>query len=173
MSPTLKLYIMLVGLKQMGAHMANCESLDAVAAVAKAGTPRKPRNKSGRQIYFIEAVGVDLVKIGYANNIERRMLGFQTASAVPLNLLGVAPGGHERERELHELLSDYRHHGEWFRRCRMLDDVIAAFSIAGHADAINAKMRALEAKRGEYLIAHIEETFDLKRKRAPAAIPAR
>jgi hypothetical protein len=55
----------------------------------------------------------------------------------------------------------------------MLDDVIAAFSIAGHANAINAKMRALEAKRGEYLIAHIEETFDLKRKRAPAAIPAR
>jgi hypothetical protein len=159
---------MLVGLKQIGTHMANGETLDADTSVAKAGTPKKARNKSGRQIYFIEAVGVGLVKIGYANNIERRMLGFQTASAVPLKLLGVAPGGHERERELHELLSDYRHHGEWFRRCRMLDDVIAAFSIAGQVAEINAKMRALEAKRGEYLIAHIEETFDLKRKRSPA-----
>lgn len=78
-----------------------------------------------RQIYFLEAIGTGLVKIGFAVNLKRRVSSFQTASAVPLQLIGLIPGGYEREQEIHNHLEYFRSHGEWFRRCDLMDELIA------------------------------------------------
>lgn len=78
------------------------------------------------KVYFIEAVGLDLIKIGFANNIASRLASLQTASPVTLRLLGTVPGGRALERFYHDCFSDQRARGEWFRRCPELDKYIAA-----------------------------------------------
>lgn len=81
---------------------------------------------SGSRVYFIAAVGTDLVKIGHSANITVRMRSLACSSPVALVLLASMPGGVAEEAKLHEILSEYRSHGEWFRRTKMLDDLIAA-----------------------------------------------
>jgi len=76
-------------------------------------------------VYFIEAEGTGLVKIGFAKDPKRRLYDLSTMSPVPLVLLATIPGGRERETQLHRMLDDFRHHGEWFHRSKMVDDLIA------------------------------------------------
>lgn len=71
--------------------------------------PREPL----RQVYFIR--GGEFVKIGIAQDAEERLNAIQTTSPFPLSLLGWVPGRLADEARIHEELSDYRAHGEWFR----------------------------------------------------------
>ncbi|KKL86416.1 hypothetical protein LCGC14_1944980 [marine sediment metagenome] len=74
----------------------------------------KEGNKVGSSIYFIEAIGVEKIKIGVTTNIEERLNTLKTGSPVELKLLGVIPGGQESEKNIHDRLSAYRANGEWF-----------------------------------------------------------
>lgn len=85
------------------------------AQIARGAEPR---------VYFIEGVGTNLVKIGWAFNVSVRWTELATMSPVPLNLLAVMPGGREKEAEFHVLLAEHRHHGEWFCRCRAMNKII-------------------------------------------------
>lgn len=61
------------------------------------------RKKEYLVIYFAEAVGVGLIKIGFTESLdaEVRLATLQTGSPVPLRLLGTMEGTIEEEKDLH------------------------------------------------------------------------
>lgn len=63
-------------------------------------------------VYFIESAG--LVKVGYSGTPRKRLQGLINSTGAPVHILAVAPGSWFRERHLHSLLSESRHHSEWF-----------------------------------------------------------
>jgi hypothetical protein len=77
------------------------------------------------KVYFIEAVGLNVIKIGYARDIGERIRKLRPGCPAPLRLLGTAPGGLSAEQEFHRTLAAHRIHGEWFRRCPELEKVLA------------------------------------------------
>lgn len=88
-------------------------------------TKRKPRiAQSIAQIYFIQAEGNNLIKIGIAINPEKRLRQLQSASPVKLHLLKTIEGGFSAERGLHKRFKDTRTHGEWFLPTQDLLDTI-------------------------------------------------
>ncbi len=68
-------------------------------------------------IYFIEAVGVGHIKIGFTDSLDAsdRLTTLQTGSPVPLRLLGTIPGTLDDEKDLHRRFASARGVGEWFR----------------------------------------------------------
>ncbi len=63
-------------------------------------------------VYFVRAA--DRVKIGKANNVERRLRELQTSAPHALELLAVAQGGLAEEAAYHYRFKADRLHGEWF-----------------------------------------------------------
>ncbi|MGH7140454.1 MAG: GIY-YIG nuclease family protein [Pirellulales bacterium] len=71
--------------------------------------------KSGQgEVYFIEAVGADRVKIGVSSDVGKRFKQLAASFPGPLRLLGTAAGGRAREASLHRRLADFHIGGEWF-----------------------------------------------------------
>lgn len=73
-------------------------------------------------VYFISN-GVN-IKIGKANDVQKRMKMLQTGSSLPLELLGYIGFDSEQEArkmesDLHHEFSEYRTQGEWFSLSRM------------------------------------------------------
>lgn len=66
------------------------------------------------KVYFIEAVGAGLVKIGTSTNVVQRVAQLQSGFPYELKLLRVLPGYLEEERFFHDLFSEYRVRAEWF-----------------------------------------------------------
>jgi len=93
-----------------------------MAEQARDADAKRGRNE---RVYFIEAVGLDLVKIGYARDIDERLRKLAPGCPAPLRLLGVISGGPSTERYLHVTLEASRAHGEWFRRGPALTEVLA------------------------------------------------
>ena len=85
----------------------------------------KKRNGDGQKVYFIEAVGLDLVKIGFARDVAQRLTDLQCGSPVALRLLGTIPGGLGMELFFHKDLAEYRVRGEWFALSDRLKKYIA------------------------------------------------
>lgn len=80
--------------------------------------------------YFIEAIGQNLVKIGVAHNVERRLAQLQTACPFDLQILCAIEDDYEEL--LHTVFESERVRGEWFRlsvrirefiRTKMIDSV--------------------------------------------------
>lgn len=67
-------------------------------------------------VYFIQAGTDGPVKIGKSTRalLATRTAALQTGNPYPLELIGVAPGGHALEREIHALFAHLRMAGEWF-----------------------------------------------------------
>ena len=65
-------------------------------------------------IYFIRAGKQGLVKIGLAQEPEKRLRELQSGSPVRLSIIRVIQGGHETESWLHRHFAALRQHGEWF-----------------------------------------------------------
>jgi hypothetical protein len=77
------------------------------------------------QVYFIEAPGHDLIKIGRSVSAKGRFIALATMSPVPIRLLGVIRDStHEHERHLHLAFAAARRHGEWFEGTRELRSFI-------------------------------------------------
>lgn len=71
------------------------------------------KNQRSESIVYLIREGDDgPVKVGKSCSPRTRLAELQTSHHRPLTLLGVLPG--VIERELHEFLSEYRVHGEWF-----------------------------------------------------------
>lgn len=82
--------------------------------------------KKTGQIYFIEAVGLDMIKIGYtARWVSQRLRELQTTSPHELRLLHAFDGGPGDERAAHVRFAKHHHRGEWFK----LSDEIRAFLV--------------------------------------------
>ena len=65
-------------------------------------------------VYFIEARGLQMVKIGRSGDVARRMKEVARLSPVPLRLLVGIPGGSDVETKIHHRFSDAHSHGEWY-----------------------------------------------------------
>jgi hypothetical protein len=103
------------------------------------------------RIYFIEAVGMDLIKIGYTIDPAKRFLTMLTMSPAPLSLLGSLSGGPQKELEIHDKLEPQRLHGEWFKKTPEVMAVVAtAEQLYGH-DFYNQVARERGAALQEYL----------------------
>lgn len=66
-------------------------------------------------IYFIEAVGLGLVKIGKSKALRGRIQQLKARTPCELRVLKVLPGRTAEEAHLHKLFAEHRVHGEWFR----------------------------------------------------------
>jgi hypothetical protein len=75
-------------------------------------------------VYFVEAEGLDRIKIGTATDIEKRFAELRTMSPVPLKLLAAVQGGVPVEQALHDRFAADRLHGEWFRASADLRSLI-------------------------------------------------
>jgi hypothetical protein len=103
------------------------------------------------RIYFIEAVGMDLIKIGYTIDPVKRFMGMLTTSPAPLSLLGSIWGGPRREAEIHAQLEPYRLHGEWFKKVPEVMAVVATAEQSYGDGLLNQVARQRGAALQEYL----------------------
>ncbi len=81
-------------------------------------------------VYFVEAVGLARVKIGFSDDPPARLRQLATGSAVPLKLLAQTPGTVALEKQLHNRFGHLRIEGEWFHATRELLDFIAGGKFA-------------------------------------------
>lgn len=84
--------------------------------------------KSVPLVYFVEALKLDLVKIGKTAFLERRFTELQAANAAEIYLVGIIPcitleEVTKLERELHRRFSSSQAHDEWFN----YDDNVKSF----------------------------------------------
>lgn len=75
-------------------------------------------------VYFVSDGSA--IKIGKAKDPKSRVTGMNTGASSKLEILGVVPGGYEKERKLHETFSRHRLRGEWFSPAPELLDYISA-----------------------------------------------
>jgi hypothetical protein len=68
-------------------------------------------------IYFVEAIGLDLIKIGYTANIVKRLATIQTYCPAPISIVLVMPGDIVEEKRLHtRCFRMFNVSGEWYRK---------------------------------------------------------
>ncbi len=66
------------------------------------------------QIYFIQGIEGGLIKIGYAEYLNKRLERIQACSPVRLKILINFHGRSLKEELIHKQFSKYRQHNEWF-----------------------------------------------------------
>lgn len=95
-------------------------------------------------VYFLRAKdNSQLIKIGKAKNVERRVAELQTGCHVPLVLMGSLPLHSEKhaehiEERIHRHFRRYRVRGEWYRSAKPLREFIAAAIIGDQSAALKA-----------------------------------
>ena len=101
----------------------NCTIGDLYSLVNKAEYEKVEKRKEEREkalnkgyIYFILNEANGLIKIGRSADVENRLYQLQYKTGQPLRLLKKIPSDSvvQQEKELHELYSNKRIHGEWF-----------------------------------------------------------
>lgn len=102
-------------------------------------------------VYFIEAVGLNLIKIGYAMDLRLRFTGMMTASPAALTLHGVIPGGPKVEMEIHDRLAEHRAHGEWFHKTPAVMAEVAKAQPSEGQEWLNQKAKIRGAALQQYL----------------------
>jgi hypothetical protein len=65
-------------------------------------------------VYFIEAIGLSRVKIGYSENPESRLRQLLTGSPVSLKIFATMPGDQIMEKEIHSRFQHLKVENEWF-----------------------------------------------------------
>ncbi len=79
-----------------------------------------------REVYFIHAEKLDLIKIGVADNAKVRLRGLSNSCPDRLRVLGVliCRNFGKTEADIHKLFERERHRGEWFIPTQRLRDYI-------------------------------------------------
>jgi len=80
----------------------------------------KPKPQS--LVYFLR--DRDRIKIGYTNNLDKRISDLERRFQVGLDCLATTPGGADKEQRLHRRFDHLRERGEWFRAAPELLDYI-------------------------------------------------
>jgi hypothetical protein len=66
-------------------------------------------------IYFIQSGQYGPIKIGYTDNLEKRLRSLQTGNHDDLRLIYSMPGERDDEKALHTKFAKHHIRGEWFR----------------------------------------------------------
>jgi hypothetical protein len=84
-------------------------------------------------VYFIATKSPDSpVKIGYTENVERRLRELQNMSPLQLHVLWTLDNaGRDVERQLHERFREHRLWGEWFKREVLSEAFLTGLYLAG------------------------------------------
>jgi hypothetical protein len=111
-------------------------------------------------IYFIRAVGTDLVKIGKARDPERRLGELQTGSPHALKIEAMCRGYSRVERYLHDKCAERHVRGEWYRiDAEEVEGIVGAikasttFAMGTHPEACH--VRGLIQKDETYVAEHL------------------
>lgn len=92
---------------------------DYITAKGRRIRAEKPRDGSRSAIYFIGAMGADLVKIGWVLDLEKidaRLDRMRIDCPYPvMPLLTVGPASRVEEARIHKHFLKQHFHGEWFR----------------------------------------------------------
>lgn len=78
-------------------------------------------------IYFIQNSETKHIKIGYSNDVRKRLSEIQISSPHELKILSICEGDIELEKELHDKFNDYYIRGEWFNPSEELISYINNF----------------------------------------------
>lgn len=76
-------------------------------------------------IYFISADEANKVKIGFTNNLKKRLKQLQTSSPFELKVLLILEGDEHKEKELHLKFKKQRVNGEWFEKTEEISKFIS------------------------------------------------
>jgi len=95
------------------------------SSFVRLGRSCKPKS----YVYFIEAVGLDKIKIGVSDNPENRVQQLATGSAVTLRLKAKMSGDALTEREMHKKFQHLQVDREWFYAAKELKDFMQPFLI--------------------------------------------
>jgi len=87
-------------------------------------------------VYFIRRGEFGSIKVGYSIDVQKRLTALQTASDLPLYLLGFTKANWAQESEAHEALTPYRKNGEWFENEDFVRQFVAAAVSFGIEQAI-------------------------------------
>ena len=87
-------------------------------------------------VYFIRRGEFGSIKVGYSVDVKKRLIGLQTASDLPLCLLGFTRANLAQEAEAHAVLAPYRKSGEWFENQPFVLEFLAAAVAFGIDEAI-------------------------------------
>lgn len=79
-------------------------------------------------IYFIEAVGANAVKVGYAANVGVRIKYLQTGCPFELRILKIIEGSRQDEAALHRKWWQAHLRGEWFTLSKLRAEIVAETS---------------------------------------------
>ena len=73
----------------------------------------KPR---GKMIYLVKATNTNYYKIGFSNNIKKRIKSLQTGCPTKLKIVFINHGCMKKEEKIQEIFKDYkvRENAEWF-----------------------------------------------------------
>lgn len=74
----------------------------------------QPSDREG-VVYFVQSGDDGPIKIGWTQDVERRIAELQTANAHKLKLLGTVAGTMEKEAAMHARFQHLRMEAEWFR----------------------------------------------------------
>lgn len=107
-------------------------------------------------IYFIEYA--NLIKIGYASNVEKRLNSFKTLMPT-FNIIGTMEGTRGHERTIHDCLAPHKHGREWFTDCPQVRSFIAEAVRDGVTEWKNARTRN-----------HVNSEWDIKAHKLVAVI---
>ena len=77
-------------------------------------TQEKWGEKYTGYVYFIEAIGLGQIRIGFSHEPEKLLSELLSSSPCELRLIGKIPGDEEEQKEIHSMLDDMRFKGEWF-----------------------------------------------------------
>ena len=90
---------------------------------------------SGVQVvYFIEAVGLERVKIGYTDNLRRRLTVISSYCPVAVKVLAIVRGSRQEENSYHKRFASARIRGEWFQMTVPLKRMIAGLKDLNELD---------------------------------------
>lgn len=115
-------------------------------------------------LYFIGVSGVEQVKIGFANDLSKRLANLQCGCPLRLSVLAEFAGGAREEARVHKALLNYRCSGEWFEReaaMLLISDakrlgLDSAIAIAEDRKAVD---RALRAQHSASVRQHLVDRF--------------
>lgn len=100
-------------------------------------------------VYFIEAEGCEMIKIGSSRNPWIRVMQLSTSNPFRLILRAVEKGSCVREKELHAQFAHHRANGEWFYLHEELEEYVRRLGPADHerwaADIEQARADAARA----------------------------
>jgi hypothetical protein len=126
-------------------------------------------------VYFLEAVGQDLVKVGTSAEPLKRLAALRSVVPGETRLLRLVEGGRELEHAYHVMWAAHRVRGEWFRLSPIREEVSNLTPIRSESQiraALYADSPEVIARGEEEEILLDFRSFDMNRWDAPVKSPA-